>query len=63
MGAAVGTVEFRLARPGQRAPRSVSVVFMTKAPGVSPIRVELVGSDGIGRAASSEIGTGVVRVR
>lgn len=63
MGAAVGTVEFRLVRPGQRAPRSVSVVFMTKAPGVSPIRVELVGSDGAGRAASSEIGTGVVRVR
>ncbi len=63
MGAAVGTVEFRLARPGQRAPRSVSVVFMTKTPGVSPIRVELVGSDGIGRAASSEVGTGVVRVR
>ncbi|MBH0192720.1 MAG: hypothetical protein HP492_13410 [Nitrospira sp.] len=62
-GAAVGTVAFRLARPGQRAPRSVSVVFMTKAPGVSPIRVELVSSDGDGRAASSEIGTGVVRVR
>lgn len=61
--AAVGTVAFRLARPGQRAPRSVSVVFMTKALGVSPIRVELVRSDGDGRAASSEIGTGVVRVR
>ncbi|MBH0176556.1 MAG: hypothetical protein HP491_01485 [Nitrospira sp.] len=62
-GAAVGTVAFRLARPGQRAPRSVSVVFMAKAPGVSPIRVELVISDGDGRAATSEIGTGVVRVR
>jgi general secretion pathway protein D len=60
---AVGTVAFRLARPAQRAPRSVSVVFVAKAPGVSPIRVELVGSDGDGRAASSEIGTGVVRVR
>ena len=61
--AGVETVAFRLARPGQRAPRSVSVVFMTKSPGVSPIRVELVSSDGDGRAASSEIGTGVVRVR
>jgi general secretion pathway protein D len=60
---AVGTVAFRLARPAQRAPRSVSVVFVAKALGVSPIRVELVGSDGDGRAASSEIGTGVVRVR
>lgn len=61
--ATVGTVAFRLARPGQRAPRSVSVVFMTKALGVSPIRVEVVRADGDGRAASSEIGTGVVRVR
>jgi general secretion pathway protein D len=61
--AAAGTVEFRLARPDQRAPRSVSVVFMAKAPGVSPIRVELVGSGGGGRTASLEIGTGVVRVR
>lgn len=60
---AAGTVAFRLARPAQRAPRSVSVVFVAKAPGVSPIRVELVGSDGDGRPASSEIGTGVVRVR
>lgn len=62
-GSAVGTVAFRLARPGQRAPRSVNVVFVAKALGVSPIRVELVNSDGDGRAASSEIGTGVVRVR
>jgi general secretion pathway protein D len=62
-GAAVGTVAFRLARPAQRAPRSVSVVFVAKALGVSPIRVELVGSDGDSRPASSEIGTGVVRVR
>jgi general secretion pathway protein D len=62
-GAAVGTVAFRLVRPEQRAPRSASVVFVGKALGVSPIRVELVGSDGDGRAASSEIGAGIVRVR
>ncbi|MBH0180618.1 MAG: hypothetical protein HP490_02810 [Nitrospira sp.] len=62
-GDRVRTVAFRLAHPDHRAPRSVSVVFVAKAPGVSPIRVELVGSDGGGRAASSEIGTGVVRVR
>jgi general secretion pathway protein D len=60
---AVGTLAFRLARPAQRAPRSASVVFIGKAPGVSPVRVEIVGSDGESRAASSENATGVVRVR
>jgi general secretion pathway protein D len=60
---AVRAIAFRLTRPAQRAPRSVSVVFVAKAPGVSPVRVELVGSDGDGRAVSSEVGTGVVRVR
>lgn len=59
----VRTIAFRLAHPDHRGPRSVSVVFMAKVPGVSPIRVELVSSEGDGRAASSEIGTGVVRVR
>ena len=57
-----GTVAFRLARPSQRAPRSVGVIFVAKSPGVSPVRVELTGSDGE-PPASSEIGKGVVRVR
>ncbi len=57
-----GTVMFRLAHPDQRAPRSVSVVFMTKAPGVSPVRVELAGV-GEGSASVSEIAKGVVKVR
>jgi general secretion pathway protein D len=62
-GTPAGTIAFRLARPSQPAPRSVSVTFVAKAPGVSPVRVELAGSGGEGQAASSEIGTGVVRVR
>jgi general secretion pathway protein D len=62
-GDSVGTIAFRLARPSQRAPRSVSVTFIAKAPGVSPVRVELAGSGGEGQASSSEVGTGVVRVR
>ncbi|MGQ0666413.1 MAG: secretin N-terminal domain-containing protein [Nitrospiraceae bacterium] len=58
-----GSIVFRLARPSQRAPRSVSVTFLAKAPGVSPVRVELAGSEGEGQASASEVGTGVVRVR
>jgi general secretion pathway protein D len=58
-----GSITFKLARPSQRAPRSVNVTFIAKAPGVSPIRVELAGSAADGQAASSDIGTGVVRVR
>lgn len=58
-----GMIAFRLTHPSQRAPRSVSVTFVAKAPGVSPVRVELAGSGGEGQAPSSEIGTGVVRVR
>ncbi len=62
-GNPAGTIAFRLVRPSQPAPRSMSVTFVAKAPGVSPVRVELAGSGGEGQAASSEIGTGVVRVR
>lgn len=62
-GDTVGTIAFRLARPSQRAPRSMSVTFVAKAPGVSPVRVELADSGGEGQVSSSEIGTGVVRVR
>lgn len=58
-----GMIAFRLARPSQRAPRSVTVTFAGKAPGVSPIRVELTGEDGEPSASSSEVGKGVVRVR
>jgi general secretion pathway protein D len=58
-----GSITFKLARPSQRAPRSVNVTFVAKAPGVSPIRVELAGPAADGQAASSDIGTGVVRVR
>jgi general secretion pathway protein D len=58
-----GSFVFRLARPSQRAPRTVSVTFLAKAPGVSPVRVEFAGSDGQGEASRPEVGTGVVRVR
>ena len=62
-GDPTGTIAFRLVRPSQRAPRTVSVTFVAKAPGVSPVRVELAGSSGEGPSSSLEIGTGVVRVR
>lgn len=58
-----GMIAFRLARPSQRAPRSVTVTFAGKAPGVSPIRVELTGEDGEPSVSSAEVGKGVVRVR
>jgi general secretion pathway protein D len=58
-----GAITFKLARPSQRAPRSVNVTFVAKAPGVSPVRVELADTAAVGQVASSDIGTGVVRVR
>ena len=58
-----GSITFRLAQPSQRAPRSVNVTFVAKAPGVSPIRVELTGTATDAPAGSPDIGTGVVRVR
>lgn len=58
-----GTIVFRLARPSQRAPRSVTATFMAKAPGVSPIRVELTSPDGDTATMSPEVGKGFVRVR
>lgn len=57
-----GTVTFKLSRPDQRAPRSVGVVFTAKAPGVSPVRVELADVDR-GPTPVPEIARGVVRVR
>jgi general secretion pathway protein D len=62
-GESSGSITFRLAKPSQRAPRSVNLTFVGKAPGVSPVRVELARSDGGSGAPPSEVGTGVVRVR
>jgi hypothetical protein len=58
-----GAIAFRLARPAQHAPRSVTVTFLAKAPGVSSVHVELVRSEGERSASSLESGEGVVRVR
>lgn len=58
-----GMIAFRLARPSQHAPRSVSITFIGKAPGVSPVRVEVAAPDGGTSGSSSEIGKGIVRVR
>jgi general secretion pathway protein D len=62
-GKAVGSIAFRVARPNEQAPRSVSIVFVAKAPGVSPVRVELTDSGSAVQASPGIIGTGVVRVR
>jgi general secretion pathway protein D len=62
-GKAVGSIAFRVARPNEHAPRSVSIVFVAKAPGVSPVRVELTDSGSAVQASPGIIGTGVVRVR
>lgn len=56
-------VTFHLTRPTQRSPRTMSVVFEAKAPGVSPIRVELTDTGSAAQASGGVIGTGVVRVR
>ncbi len=58
-----GTVAFRLMNPLRRAPRSMQVTFVAKAPGVSPVRVELSGPDGDMATASPEFGKSMVRVR
>jgi general secretion pathway protein D len=62
-GKTVGSIAFRVARPNEHAPRSVSIVFVAKAPGVSPVRVELTDSGSAVQASPGIIGTGVVRVR
>jgi general secretion pathway protein D len=62
-GESDGTVALRLARPSQRAPRSVSLTFVGKAPGVSPVRVELTGADGESAGGDAQIGHSMVRVR
>jgi general secretion pathway protein D len=58
-----GTVMFQSAHPDQRAPRTVNLTFVAKAPGVSPVRVELSHSGTADEASSEAIGSGVVRVR
>ncbi|MBS0156478.1 MAG: hypothetical protein JSS38_17985 [Nitrospira sp.] len=58
-----GTILFHLARPAGRAPRTVGVTFLAKAPGVSPVRVELLDSGSAVEASHGVVGAGVVRVR
>ena len=58
-----GTVTFHFARSIQRSPRTMNVIFVAKAPGVSPIRVELTDSGGAAQTSPEVVGTGVVRVR
>lgn len=58
-----GTISFRLMRPTQRAPRTANVTFVAKAPGVSPVRVELVVPGRDSQALTPPVGTGIVRVR
>lgn len=58
-----GVITFRFAHQVQRSPRMMHVIFVAKAPGVSPIRVELTDSDSAAQASPEVVGTGVVRVR
>ena len=58
-----GAVTFHFARPAQRSPRTMNVIFAAKAPGVSPIRVELTDTGSAAQASPEVVGTGVVRVR
>jgi general secretion pathway protein D len=62
-GGQEGVVTFHLSRPTQRSPRTMNVIFVAKAPGVSPIRVELTDSGSVAQASPEVVGTGVVRVR
>ncbi|MGE0471480.1 MAG: putative General secretion pathway protein D [Candidatus Nitrospira kreftii] len=58
-----GAVVFQLAHPDQRAPRTMNLTFVAKAPGVSPVRVELSHSGTADEASSEAVGSGIVRVR
>ncbi len=60
---ATGTIVFRVTGPAARAKRTIGVTFMAKAPGVSPVRAELLDHSGSVSASRGAIGTGVVRVR
>jgi general secretion pathway protein D len=58
-----GTITFNFVRQARHSPRTMDVVFVAKAPGVSPIRVELTNPGNVVQASSEVVGTGVVRVR
>lgn len=58
-----GSIAFRLVHPRQHAPRSASIIFVARAPGVSPVRVELTDSESTTQTSAEVIGTGVVTVR
>ncbi len=58
-----GAITFHFARPAQRSPRTMNVIFVAKSPGVSPIRVELTASGSAAQVSPEVVGTGVVRVR
>lgn len=63
-GMQTGIVAFRVAPSArQTGGRTVTVTFYAKAPGVSPVRVGLVDSAVDPSMASSQEGTGIVRVR
>jgi general secretion pathway protein D len=63
-GMQTGIVAFRVAPSArQTGGRTVTVTFYAKAPGVSPVRVGLVDSTVDPSMASSQEGTGIVRVR
>jgi len=56
-------IMFHFTRSAQRPPRTMNVIFVAKAPGVSPIRVELMDASGAAQVSPEVVGTGVVRVR
>ncbi|HEY6261306.1 MAG TPA: hypothetical protein VIW47_06925, partial [Nitrospiraceae bacterium] len=60
----VGAVAFKVAPSARQAGgRTVTVTFYAKAPGVSPMRVALVGPAEGSSIAPSQEGKGIVRVR
>lgn len=63
-GNRAGTIMFQLAHPDQRPPRTLSLTFVAKAPGVSPVYVGLSDSDStVDEVSSRAAGSGIVRVR
>lgn len=59
-----GTVSFKIAPSARQAGgRNVTVTFYAKAPGVSPLRVAMVGVAAGSPTASLQEGKGIVRVR
>ena len=58
-----GAITFHSVRSPQRSPRTMYVIFVAKAPGVSPIHVESTDSGSAAQITPEVVGTGVVRVR